>query len=306
MGLELVVTSKDMTAEDVAVFRMRRADGGELPEWEPGAHVGVTVKGAIRQYSLCGEPSDRLSWRIAVRRDPEGKVSRDLHDQVSVGQRLQVDAPRNQFPLVEAERYLFIAGGIGITPFLPMIAQAEKEGKDWRLVYGGRSRAHMGFLAELDSPRVTLWPEDERGLLPLATLLEQVTDDTAVYCCGPGPLIEAVSRLCVERPVGSLHFERFEPAGVDEGAGSFTVELRRSGLTLEVPADKTLLEVLEAAGVSILSSCRTGTCGTCEASVLAGEPDHRDEILTGEERTNGKLIMLCVSRSNSPTLALDL
>jgi ferredoxin-NADP reductase len=224
---------------------------------------------------------------------------------------VRVRGPRNHFTLVDAPRYLFLAGGIGITPILPMVAAAEAAGADWRLVYGGRTRASMAFrdrLEERHPGRVDVRPQDETGLLDLASLLDEPAEGTAVYCCGPEPLLAAVEERCAAWPAGALHLERFAPkAGADDGPReAFEVELAQSGTTLTVPADRSILEVVEEAGVGILSSCREGTCGTCETGVLEGVPDHRDSVLTSEEQAENDAMMICVSRSCSARLVLDL
>jgi ferredoxin-NADP reductase len=290
---------------------LRRPDGGELPPWDPGAHIGLTLpNGVSRQYSLCGDPGDRLSWRVAVLREPDGTGgSRFVHDQLAAGNLVLADDPRNNFSLVASRRYLFIAGGIGITPILPMVAAAEAAGAEWGLLYGGRSRASMAFLGELAGygDKVVVRPQDETGLLDLAAWLAGPRADTRVYCCGPEPLLAAVRERCGNWPPGTLHTEHFRPVapGEDAPRTSFEVELALSGRTLRVPEEKSVLEVLEEAGVDILSSCREGTCGTCETVVLDGVPDHRDSLLTEEERTTSDVMYVCVSRSKTPRLVLE-
>lgn len=291
-------------------LRLCRPDGGELPRWDPGAHVGLTLpNGTTRQYSLCGDPADRHSWRVAVLREPDGTGgSRFVHDHLAAGDMVLADDPRNNFPLVAGQRYLFIAGGIGITPILPMAAAAEAAGAQWRLLYGGRSRASMAFLGELAryGDKAVICPQDETGLLDLASWLAGPRADTAVYCCGPEPLLAAVRERCASWPPGTLHTEHFRPvAGQDAPGTAFEVELALSGRTLLVPTDKSVLEVLEEAGVDILSSCREGTCGTCETVVLDGVPDHRDSLLTDEERATADVMYVCVSRSQTPRLVLE-
>jgi ferredoxin-NADP reductase len=311
---ELVVTRKVVVADRVVALTLADTRHGNLPAWGPGAHIDVVVAGTTtRQYSLCGKPENRREWTIAVLREPCGLGSHYVHDVLAVGDVVQVRGPRNRFPLVDSSRYLFFAGGIGITPILPMLDAADLQDRDWQLVYGGRSREGMAFAADLEknNPRVTVWPEAEKGLIPLAELLARPRNDTAVYCCGPEPLLRAVTDACARWAPGTLHLERFTPQAAPTaqpvaGASPFTVELKRSGLRLSVPPDHSILEVVEEAGISILSSCRTGTCGTCEADVLAGQPDHRDSVLTEEEREDANLVMLCVSRSHSAVLVLDL
>lgn len=267
----------------------------------------------MRQYSLCGDPADRSSWSVAVLREPAGRGgSRYVHERLIPGGRIRVRGPRNNFPLVSAPRYLFLAGGIGITPLRPMVAAADAAGADWRLVYGGRTRTAMAFAAELRQKygdRVTLCPQDETGLLDLDRLLAEPAPDTLVYCCGPGPLIDAVQRHCRSWPSGSLHVERFAPVAAADDAGpdaAVEVELALTGRSITVPADTPILQAVEEAGVAVLSSCREGTCGTCETTVLDGVPEHRDSLLTPAEREAGDTMMICVSRSRTPRLVLEL
>lgn len=312
---ELVLVRKEALAEGVVRLTLRHPDGRPVPAWEPGAHLDLVLEpGLIRQYSLCGDPQDTSELQVAVLRETAGRGgSQYVHDILAEGTRLRVRGPRNHFPLVDAKRYLFIAGGIGITPILPMIARVAASSSDWRLVYGGRTRASMAFRDELEAryPEHTeIVPQDERGLLDLPTLLAGGEDDveTAIYCCGPEALLNAVEARCADRPDGALHVERFAPReGIADGPrAAFEVELAQTGSVLEVPADRSILEVVEESGVPVLSSCQEGTCGTCETAVLSGKPDHRDSVLTAEEQAADDTMMICVSRSCSPRLVLDL
>ncbi|MEU6039973.1 PDR/VanB family oxidoreductase [Actinomadura sp. NPDC047616] len=311
VDLDVVLESRRPVADDVVLLTLRRPDGEPFPSWEPGAHVDlVLAPGLVRQYSLCGDPADRSVLRIAVLRERDGRGgSRHVHERLAEGDRLVVRGPRNHFPLVAADRYLFIAGGIGITPIVPMLAAAQASGADWRLVYGGRTRATMAFRADLErayGDRVSVRPQDETGLLDLDALLGVPDDRTKVYCCGPEPLLAAVEERCAAWPPGALHVERFTPKDDTGPRESFEVELARSGRTLTVPPGKSILQVVEEAGLQVLSSCREGTCGTCETEVLDGEPDHRDSVLTDEERRSGEIMMICVSRARGARLTLDL
>jgi ferredoxin-NADP reductase len=305
----VVVTGKQTAADGVVVITLADAAGRELAGWQPGAHVDLHLPGGyVRQYSLCGDPAQRRHYRLGVLREPDGRGgSAAVHDTVGVGDTLRIAGPRNTFPLVEARSYLFIAGGIGITPILPMVAAVSRQAADWRLVYGGRRRASMAFLDELAryGERVTVCPQDTHGLLDLDGLLGGPAPGTAVYCCGPEPLLRAVEQRCA---AGAPHVERFSPKPVDRVSPerAFEVRLARTGRTVAVPAGMSILRALELGGVSVLSSCREGTCGTCETGVLAGVPDHRDSVLTGPEQEAGDIMMICVSRARSPELALDL
>ena len=313
----LVVRARRRLADDILGLELADPAGEPLPAWEPGAHVDVTVRpGLVRQYSLCGDPADRAGWRIAVLREPAGRGgSAHLHDRVAAGATLTVGPPRNLFPLVAARRHLLIAGGIGITPLLTMAARLAAEGADWQLLYGGRRRDSMAFLDELarHGDRVAVHPQDTHGLLPLGTLLDGMRAagehlGTAVYCCGPPGLLTAVEQACAGWPAGSLRVEHFHPAqdAHQDGDREFELVLAASGRTVRVPPGGSVLAAVEAAGVEITSSCRDGTCGTCETPVLEGAVDHRDTVLTAAERAAGETMMICVSRAAGERLVLDL
>jgi ferredoxin-NADP reductase len=299
-------------ADDVMCYVLADRRGGELPSWTPGAHVDVHLPSAMtRQYSLSGDPADRRNWRIAVLLEEDSRGgSRYLHHQVTAGSELLAGPPRNNFPLVDASRYVFIAGGIGITALLPMIAAADATGADWRLHYGARSRERMAFTDEVAryGDRCLLYPQDTAGLMPLDTILGPAADGAAVYCCGPEPLLRAVEQRQPARRAGSLHVERFHPrdpgaAGAGDG---FDVVLNSSGTTVRVAPGQSILAALTTAGVDVPSSCQEGTCASCETGVIEGEVEHRDSVLTDEERAAGQTMMLCVSRARSGRLVLDL
>lgn len=279
-----------MVADDVVELGL----AGPLPDWSPGSHVGLRLApGLVRQYSLVGPGP-----RIAVLREPAGRGgSAFVHDRLRVGDRVDVDGPRNTFPLVPAPRYLFVAGGIGITPILPMIAAAEAADAQWRLLYGGRSRSSMAYLDRLADARVTV---QAGGLLDLRAAVADAPG-AEVYGCGPAPMLDALLAACPAARV-----ERFAPVAVDEPERPFTAVLARSGLTVEVPAGMSLLAAAEAAGADLLQSCREGTCGTCETVVLEGEPEHRDSVLDAVDRAAGDVMMVCVSRARGARLVLDL
>jgi ferredoxin-NADP reductase len=305
---ELVVERREIAADGVLALTLRHPLGEPLPAWEPGAHLDIVLApGLERQYSLCGDPADRSAWRIAVLRESAGRGgSAHVHEQLGTGAKVRVRGPRNNFRLEPAPRYRFVAGGIGITPILPMLAAAEAAGAEWTLLYGGRTRGSMAFGGELSryGDRVTIAPEDETGLLDLAPVLDDLPEGTLVYCCGPGPLLDAVEARC---PSGVLRVERFRPKERETGEdAAFEVELARSGRALTVEPGVSVLDAVRAAGVEVLYSCTEGTCGTCETDVLEGEPDHRDSVLTEEERAAGETMLICVSRCRGGRLVLDL
>ena len=310
-NLNLVVVDREEAADGVVVLTLGDAADSELPTWQPGAHIDLVLGNALtRQYSLCGDPSDKWRYRIGVLRELNGRGgSAFIHDQLPTGASVAGRGPRNHFPLVVAARYLFIAGGIGITPLIPMVTAANAAHADWRLVYGGRSRPSMAFASRLDERypgRVTIAPQDETGLLELDALLREPDSDLQVYCCGPEPLLAAVETRCSSWHRGSLHIERFAPRAPAERLSNtgFEVELAISGRTLFVPAERSILEVLQEAGVNVLSACSQGTCGTCETAVVEGAIDHRDSVLTPEERAAQNTMMICVSRAAGHRLVL--
>ena len=298
------------------VLDLAHPQGEELPRWEPGAHIDLLLSDKLtRQYSLCGDSADPSVWRVGVLRDPGSRGgSQYVHDKLQEGVTLRVRGPRNHFPLVDAKHYKFIAGGIGITPIFAMLEEVEQAGDDWTLLYGGRTRASMAFVDELVErypDRVTIWPQDERGFLDLAALLKDPEDDTLVYCCGPEGLLTAVESQCAHWPAGALHIERFAAKAptAEEAAAAldhFEVVCHRTGVTLEISSGQSILEVLEEADVPIMASCYEGVCGTCEARVLEGTPDHRDSVLSEPEKAAGEVMLVCVSRSRTERLVLDL
>ncbi|MFV0435364.1 MAG: cytochrome P450 [Leucobacter sp.] len=306
------VVDRVQAADDVILLKLVAEDWGPLPAWRPGAHVDVVLgNGLERQYSLCGDPSDRLSYTIGVLREDEGRGgSRYIHESAHFGTALTIRGPRNHFELEDADRYLFIAGGIGITPIAAMTREAERAGKPWRLVYTGRSGSTMALRDEFAAlgERVVIWPKDERGRLDLGEVLASPEAGTAVYFCGPDRLREGIEQICEESwPEGALRLERFTPLHIDESTNTeFEIELARSGYRLTVPREKSVLDTLEEAGVHVLSSCGEGTCGTCETPVLAGEIEHRDTVLSKAEQAANDCMMVCVSRANCSRLTLDL
>jgi len=294
-ALRLRVAARETVADGVVQLRL---EGRDLPGWEPGAHIDLVLpSGLVRQYSLCGDPADSSSYTVATRLVEDGRGgSREVHEQVRVGTELEVRGPRNRFPLVEAPGYVFVAGGIGITPVLPML-RALPDGADWRLLYAGRTRESMPFLAEIEelgADRVSV----VAGLPDLDGELADVPEGAVVYCCGPEGLMAAVAERFPD-----VRLERFAPRASAKGE-AFELELRRSGRTLTVPADSTVLAAVRAELPNTLYSCEQGFCGTCQQRVLEGEVEHRDELLTDAERADSMLI--CVSRARSVRLVLDL
>lgn len=312
--LTLEILAKRPAADGVVEVVLGAADGAELPAWLPGAHLDLHLSNGLnRQYSLCGSPADRTVYRLGVLREPESRGgSRFVHEDLVIGGTVDVTGPNNHFELVTSPRYRFLAGGIGITPIMPMIEAAEREGADWTFTYMGRSRSTMAFLDELVARhpgKVEICPNDEVGILDLAERFGAVQEDTLVYACGPEGMLRAMEAATAHWPEGSLHLERFAPKDAElltKDRGTFTVRFAESDVEVEVPEDRSIVEVAEEAGVPVIFSCMEGTCGTCETRVLCGEVDHRDSILSDEERAENDVMMICVSRAKGDRLELEI
>ena len=313
-NMALLLARKDKIADGIEQLEFRHPDGNELPEFTAGAHIAIKVpNGLIRKYSLCNDPADRNRYLIAVKREmPRRGGSNNLLDTAKVGDRLEVAAPVNDFRLPpRADNFVFIAGGIGITPIMAMIRHLQSlEGKNFKLYYCTRSPETTAFLTELSAPefkgKVTIHHDggDPANALDLWPVLEERRNREHLYCCGPRPLMQAVRDMSGHWTPSSVHFEAFSDAETHKPTDTaFTVKLARSGEVIEVPADKTILEALRAKGHDVPSSCESGTCGTCRSKLLEGEADHRDLVLTEEQRAGN--IMICVSRARSPQLVID-
>lgn len=310
---EVTVRQAKLEADGVISLELI-PDQGLLPGYEPGSHLDIELpSGLIRQYSLCSPPSDLSFYRIAVLREPDGRGgSEEIHTTALVGRRVRIRGPRNHFPLEPAARYLFIAGGIGITPMLAMVIRAERERSPYELVYVGRRLETMAFREKLTTgPHVRLQVTSEVGRPDLAELIGSVGDGTLIYACGPARMLtelETVSEQVGRRQ--QLRLERFESDGaaaVEAASGdSFEVELAKSGQVLQVGPDDLLIDVIRDACPDLMTSCEEGFCGTCETRVLEGTPEHHDTILNERERAAGETMMVCVGRSRSPRLVLDL
>jgi ferredoxin-NADP reductase len=315
--ITLVVADRAVVAhdQDVIGLTLAAADGDRLPHWHPGAHIDVHLpSGRVRQYSLCGDPNDHRRYRIAVRRIPTGGGgSIEVHDALPVGSTLTTSGPRNAFPLTmpgygsPTRQFRFIAGGIGITPILSMLAAAERVGVDWSMVYTGRSADTLPFLDELAGfgGRVDVRTDDVHGVPSAAELLGDCPDGTTVYACGPAPMLTAIRTELVGRDDVELHFERFAAPPVVDGH-EFTVAIASTGQSIVVAADETLLSALRRAGVHASYSCQQGFCGTCRTRVKSGAVEHRDTLLTDPERDGG-MMLICTSRGSAGgPLVLDL
>jgi vanillate O-demethylase ferredoxin subunit len=314
-SLTVLVADVRAEAKDVITLELRAIAGGELPEFTPGAHLDVHLpNGLVRNYSLTNDWRERNRYVVGVGRAADSRGgSSYIHNSVRAGQQIKISAPRNNFPLDgSSESFLFIAGGIGVTPIMAMVRWCISNGKPWRLIYAARSRQRTAFyeeLCELGGDRVDFHFDDEAGqVLDVAQAISSWKEGESVYCCGAAPLMEAVKTLTEKLPNGTVRFEWFTVPESDEPqeSSSFTVRLERSNIEFEVPEQKSILEVLEEHGFELPFSCREGLCGTCVTNVCSGEPDHRDYVLSDEERESGKMMTICCSRSKSALLTLDL
>jgi phthalate 4,5-dioxygenase reductase component len=308
------VAREEALAGGIHLFELRHPEGADLPGFTAGAHLTVEVpNGSKRNYSLCSNPAERSFYQIAVKRDTGGRGgSISMVDDVHEGDLLSISAPRNNFELhPRASRFLFVAGGIGITPVLSMMRHLKAQGnEEFKLIYCTRDAGSTAFLSELTGPEfgkhVQLHHDqgDIENALDFWPVFES-PGNMHVYCCGPRGLMEAVADMSGHWPSGSIHFESF---GVDASAyasnTAFTVRLQKTGMSVVVGADESILEALRGAGLRVPSSCESGTCGSCRTTLLAGEAEHRDMVLTDEEKASN--IMVCVSRAKSPELVLDL
>jgi ferredoxin-NADP reductase len=301
-----VVTKRELLTPDVVALTLADAQGGLLPSWTPGGHIDVDLpSGRRRQYSLCGPPGRRTDYRIAVRRITDGGGgSIEMHDTFDVGHTLVFEGPRNAFYLGTDEHdVLFVIGGIGVTPILPMIQVADQRGINWRAVYAGSSREFMPLLAEVVAvapDRVTVWADDERGRIATAEdLLVDAGPMTAVYVCGPTAMLESVRIARDKHANAPLHYERFSPPPVIDGI-PFELELARSRRVLSIPANRSALDVMLDHDPTTAYSCQQGFCGTCKVKVLAGEIDRRGRTAEGDDE-----MVVCVSRAKSDRVVID-
>ena len=307
--MALHVTSCKMLATDICEFTLALPDGGSLPSFTPGAHITVeTPSGAMRRYSLLNEGTEPAVYVIAVKRDTASRGgSSSMHNALKEGDTIKVDPPENDFELVAASKYLLIAGGIGITPILSMARHLGQEGRSFKLIYCTRTAEETAYLEEIMAIPGATVHHDNGDLDDYYDFWDHFEEPGTehVYCCGPAPLMEEIKAISGHWTEGRIHFEDF--AGVDvvrPDDTPFTVELKSTGRAIEVPADRSILEALREAGEPTVSSCESGTCGTCKCRLVAGEADHRDLVLMDEEKDDH--IMICVSRAKSEKLVVDL
>ena len=301
-----LVTKREPLAPDVVALTLVDPDGGLLPSWTPGAHIDVQLpSGRRRQYSLCGPPGRRTDYRIAVRRIADGGGgSIEMHDAFDVGDTLVFEGPRNAFYLGTDEHdVLFVIGGIGVTPILPMMRAAQQRGINWRAVYAGSSREFMPLLDEVvavAADRVTVWADDERGRFATTDdLLVGAGPETAVYVCGPTGMLESVRAARDQHANAPLHYERFSPPPVVNGV-PFRLELARSRRVIDVPANRSALDVMLDSDPTTPYSCQQGFCGTCKVKVLAGRVERRRRTAEGDDE-----MLVCVSRAADDRVVID-
>ena len=312
-AMPLRVTRNDKIADGIHLFEFRDAAGKPLPEFSAGAHIAINVPGGLlRKYSLCNDPAERDRYLVAVKREANGRGgSANLIDKVKAGDTLMVAQPVNDFGLPpRAQDFLFIAGGIGITPIMAMIREVRAQGKRFRLFYCTRSPETTAFRDELNAPElkdsVVIHYDggDPARALDLKPILADRKNREHMYCCGPRPLMEAVRKMTDHWSSTAVHFEAFSEAETHKPTDKpFKVKLARSGAVLDVPTTKTILEALREHGLDVPSSCETGTCGTCRTKLLAGEADHRDLVLAEHERKDN--IMICVSRAKGEEIEIE-
>jgi len=316
--LDVRVADRRQVADGILelTFAPATPDAAPLPPFTPGAHVDVHLPGGLtRQYSLCGEVDDPVGYRIAVQVEADGRGgSRAVAAHLVEGARLTIGAPRNRFPLDEEASFsLLLAGGIGLTPVLAMARRLARLGRPFRLHYAARSEDKLAFRAELDAlarapgAEVFTHVDGRPDALDLQQAIGARPEGGQLYVCGPAGFMDAV----VDRAQGAgwpeqaIHLESFT-ARVRADDEAFTVVLSRSDRRVDVPAGTTIAEALEDIGIEVPLSCEAGMCGTCVTRVLEGVPDHRDHILTAEEKAGNDLMTVCCSRARTPLLVLDL
>jgi vanillate O-demethylase ferredoxin subunit len=304
-------------AIDVVSFELLPSAGADLPAFTAGAHIDVHLPGEmIRSYSLCNDQAERHRYVIAIRKEAAGRgASLHMHERLSSGDKLTISPPRNHFPLVEdGSPIVFIAGGIGITPVWGMIQRLQALGLGWTLHYCARTPQHAAFYDSLApfqtgvTSRVHFHFDNGvvDQMVNVGSLIAQSPSDAHLYCCGPTGMMDAFRAASAVRPAQQVHTEYFSGATLDKPQGGFEVELARSGLTLSIAQDQSILDALIAAGLDAPYSCKEGVCGNCETTVIAGTPEHRDLVLTAEERTSGRTMMICCSGCVGDRLVLDL
>ena len=308
----VVIAKRSLIPGKILELKLSPADKSEINTWEPGAHIELVLpSGIVRQYSLCGDPSDDFYTIAVLKEDNSRGGSIEIHDEIQEGTELLVRGPKNHFKLEPGNLTVFMAGGIGITPLLPMMRLLSKQGKPWVLHYGGKSLAALAYLDALQlmgDNEISIYLKNETRRIPVSDIVSTLSTDDAIYVCGPETMISEVEKVGAEAGI-RVCLERFGPAPGEKpelGGESFEVELARSAKVLTVPADTRLIDIVRTVVPSVPFSCEEGYCGSCETGVLEGVPDHRDSILSQEEKSNNDCMMICVGRSMTPRLVLDI
>lgn len=307
--MQVRIVSCAWETEGVRTLRVAAANGTALPEIEPGDHAELVFGAGLRRaYSLIGRAPGGRTYEFGILKVEGGRGgSRHVHDVLRVGDVIEMGLPRNSFPLdEEADDTILLAGGIGITPLLPMAARLAALGRRWTLIYCARSEAHAPFLDRLDcdDPRIRLHFDDRDGLLDIGDVVSHAAAGAHFYCCGPDGMLTAFRAATAHLPQAQVHLESFAPIEIAPH-GAFVVELARSGGSVTVAADESILDALISAGFDPPYSCQQGMCGACEVAVLDGIPDHRDEVLSEEQKSGNDRMMLCCSLSKSPRITID-
>lgn len=305
------LTAIRYAAEGIHLYEFSALDAGRLPAFAAGAHIDLHLpNGLVRQYSLCNPQHETHRYVVGIKRDPASRGgSSFIHDQLKVGTVLELGGPRNHFALhEEAAHSVLIAGGIGVTPIACMAQRLQALSASFEVHYSVRRREEAAFLDVLGGARLHLHVDSEQGNapLPLAAIAARAPRDAHLYCCGPAPMLDAFEAACAGRPAGHAHLERFAAAAPVAAEGGFTVQLARAGRSIFVAKGCTILDTLRQEGVPVQASCEQGICGSCETRVLSGRPDHRDSLLSDDEKQSNQVMMVCCSGSKDPVLVLDL
>ncbi len=307
-----VISRRELIVNRIVELKLAKPDGSKLPTWEPGAHIELNLpSGLVRQYSLCGDPSDDF-FTIAVLKEEQSRGgSIEIHENLKLGDRISIRGPKNHFKLEPGALTVFVAGGIGITPLLPMMRKLSGDGKPWALHYGGKSLAALAYLDALqlmDGNEINIYLKNETRRIPVSDVMSDLSPSDVVYVCGPESMIDEVEQTGAKLGI-PVHLERFGPIGGEAPSAtgeSFEVELARTGTVLTVPEDTRLIDIVRTVVPSVPFSCEEGYCGSCETGVIEGVPDHRDSILSPEEKEANECMMICVGRSKTARLVLDL
>jgi len=308
MRLSAITYAADMTN----LYEFRPVDGSQVPEFQAGAHVDLHLpNGLIRQYSLSNSQSERHRYVVGVKRDPKSRGgSSYIYEKLTVGTVMKVSHPRNNFPLNESANHsVLVAGGIGITPIWCMLNRLEEKGKSWELHYATRKRSEAAFAEELEKfgDRVHIHIDEEQGgIIDIPAIVARAPTSAHLYCCGPGPMLSTFEDATKEWPYGEVHVEHFTSLAPAATGGGYVVELARSGKKVNVAEGQTILDALRDEGIKVPASCEQGICGVCETRVISGTPDHRDMILSPQEKAANDTMMICCSGSKSDVLVLDL